>query len=114
AMALAPDEAFSRRSVTAQVFGLAWPTLIEQLLGLAVGLVNTYLVGHIGASALAAVGLSTQIVNLLIGLFSAVGVGSTALVARLVGADDPQEAERIAGQSFLLAVAIGLLTLPPC
>jgi len=113
-MALAPDEAFSRRSVTAQVFGLAWPTLIEQLLGLAVGLVNTYLVGHIGASALAAVGLSTQIVNLLIGLFSAVGVGSTALVARLVGADDPQEAERIAGQSFLLAVAIGLLTLPPC
>jgi putative MATE family efflux protein len=97
-----------------QVLGLAWPVLVEQLLGTAVGLVNTYIVGHLGAGAIAAVGLSTQIRALLMALFSAVGVGSTALVARHVGAQEPEEAAHIAGQSLLLSMVVGLCAALPC
>jgi hypothetical protein len=78
------------------------------------GLANTYVVGHLGAAALAAVGLSTQRTNFLVAFFSAVGVGSTALVARQVGAREREEAERTAGQSLLLAVVVGLLAVLPC
>jgi putative MATE family efflux protein len=88
--------------------------VIEQMLGTAVGLVNTYIVGHLGAAPLAAVSLSTQLSNLLMGLFSAVGVGSTALVARHIGAQEHREATQIAGQSLLLAVVVGLLAALPC
>ena len=107
-------ELFSRRSLASQVIGLAWPAVIEQLLGLTVSLINTYLVGHLGAAALAAVGLSGQLRMLMMGLFSAVGVGSTALVARHVGAREPEGAEIIAAQSLLLAVVVGLLAVLPC
>ena len=106
-------EVFSRRSIVSQVSGLAWPVVIEQLLGLAVGLINTYLVGHLGAAALAAVGLSTQLRMLLMGLFSAVGVGSTALVARHIGAQEPEQANIVAGQSVRLALVVGLLAVFP-
>jgi MATE family multidrug resistance protein len=104
----------SRRSIRTQVLGLAWPVVVEQLLGTAVGLVNTYIVAHLGTAALAAVGLSSQLAALLMALFSAVGVGSTALVARHTGAREPGEAAHIAGQSLLLAVAVGAAAALPC
>ena len=107
-------ELLSRRSIPLQVLDLAWPVLVEQLLGTAVVLVNTYIVGHLGASALAAVGLSTQLQALLMALFSAVGVGSTALVARHIGANQLRKANRVAGQSFFLSLAVGLLAAVPC
>lgn len=104
----------AHRSIVSQVLVLSWPVVIEQLLGTAVGLINTYIVGHLGAAALAAMGLGLQLTNLLIAVFSAVGVGSTALVARHIGAGESREAEHIAGQSLLLAVAVGLLAALPC
>lgn len=102
------------RGITAQVLSLAWPVVVEQMLGTAVGLVNTYIVGHLGAAALAAVGLGSQLVNLLTALFSAAGVGGMVLVARSIGAGERREAEVFAGQSLLLALAMGLLTAVPC
>jgi putative MATE family efflux protein len=104
----------SRRSISAQVLGLAWPVIVEQLLATAVGLTNTYIVSHLGAASLAAVGLSTQLSNLLIAMFSAVGVGSTALVARHIGAREQSKAEMLAGQSLLLAICVGLIAAVPC
>lgn len=74
-----------------------------------VGIVDTYLVGHLGAAALSAVGLANQGVLLSTAFFSAVGVGTTALVARHVGAQEPEAANRIAGQSLLLSSVIGLV-----
>lgn len=107
-------EVFSRRSIITQVLSLAWPVVIEQLLGTAVGLVNTYIVSHLGAASLATVGLNTQLRALLMALFSAVGVGSTALVARHIGAGETEEAEYIAGQSLTLALIVGLIAALPC
>lgn len=104
----------SYQGVTTQVLRLAWPVVVEQMLGTAVGLVNTYIVGHLGAAALAAVGLSSQLVMLLTAFFSAAGVGSTVLIARSIGAGNPQEAESFAGQSLILALAMGVLTAIPC
>ncbi|MEN8098406.1 MAG: MATE family efflux transporter, partial [Chloroflexota bacterium] len=43
-----------------RVLKLAWPAVLEQLLNMSVGLADTYIVGHLGASQLAAVGLSIQ------------------------------------------------------
>ncbi len=91
-----------------QVVVLAWPAVVEQLLNTSVGLVDAYLVGHLGAAALAGVGLSAQVMMLNWALFASVGVGATALVARYVGAGRPAEASRTATQALLLALAVGL------
>ena len=94
-------------SVRRNVLVLAWPAVLEQLLNMSVGLVDTYIVGHLGASQLAGVGLSMQTLQIVWALFSAIGVGSTALVARHIGAKEPKVAERVAQQSMLLAFAVG-------
>jgi putative MATE family efflux protein len=96
-------------TVRRRVTTLAWPAVVEQILNMSVGLVDTYIVGHLGAASLAAVGLSVQGLNVLWAVFSAIGVGSTALVARHIGAGDEETANRVAGQSILIALVAGLL-----
>ena len=97
-------------SVRRRVLTLAWPAVVEQLLNMSVGLVDTYIVGHLGAASLAAVGLSLQSLYLFWALFAAIGVGSTALVARRMGAQEQEAANAVARQSILLAFLIGMFT----
>ncbi len=90
------------------VLGLAWPAVLEQLLNIVVDWTDAYLAGHLGTVALAAVGLSGQLTNLVAVFFGALGVGATALVARAVGAGDRDQAGRITFQALLGAGALGL------
>jgi putative MATE family efflux protein len=92
-----------------RVFTLAWPAVLEQVLAVMISLVDTFIVGHLGAAALAGVGLGGQLLNLSISLLGTVGVGSTALVARHIGAGEPDKAARIGRQSIMLATAIGVM-----
>lgn len=74
------------------------------------------MVGHLGAAAITAVGLSMQPLWLVHGFFMGLGAGTTALIARFTGARQAAEADRVAHQSFLLGTALALLfavlTLP--
>lgn len=81
----------------------------EQLLSMMVGIVDTYLVGHLGAAPLAAVGLANQWVFMANTLFGAIATGSTALIARFIGARDPEQADRVLRQSVLMGALIGIL-----
>jgi len=93
---------------TGAVLKLALPATAELLLNMVVDMVNTYLVGHLGAASLAGVGLASQWVMTAMVLFSAVGTGATALIARQVGARDWATANRVLGQAVALSFAIGL------
>ena len=94
---------------THSVLNLALPAVGEQMLNMLVGLADTFMVGHLGASAVAAVGLSNQAVMLVTTFFAAVATGVTALVARHIGARETGSAEGILGQGYLLGAALGLL-----
>ena len=91
-----------------EVLRLALPATGEQLLSMMVSIVDTMLVGHLGASALAAVSLATQWTFMAVTLFTAVSTGSTALVARSVGGKDWDTANRTVRQSMLVGLCIGL------
>jgi MATE family multidrug resistance protein len=90
------------------VLRLALPAVGEQVLNTTVGLVDTYLVGHLGAASIAAVSISNQVVMLAHVLMAAVATGSTVLVARAIGAQDPKTAARTVNQSALLAIVLGI------
>ena len=106
---LRTDPALARRVMT-----LAWPAVAEQTLAMMIGLVDFYIVGHLGAAALDGVGLGSQILNLTVAFLGAVGVGSTALVARHIGAKEPDDATHTAQQSIVVAAVIGLLMALVC
>lgn len=122
----APDETIrrpraqaARRSHSAirrEIFRLAWPVFAENILATLTQVVDMIMVGHLGAAAITAVGLSFQPFWLVQGFFMGLGAGTTALVARLTGAGDRENAVRVAHQSLLLSIALavffGLTTMP--
>ncbi len=93
-----------------KVLRLALPATGEQMLGMMVGIVDTFLVGHLGAASLAAVGLANQWVFLAHTLLGAIGTGSTALIARFTGALEPETANSVLRQSMLVALLVGMLS----
>ncbi|MBS3985252.1 MAG: MATE family efflux transporter [Selenomonadales bacterium] len=102
----------SVEEVRGQVVRLALPAIIEQVLMSLIHMVDMVMVGSLGAGAIAAVGLSNQPMFAAQALFSAVSVGNTALISRLMGARDIEGANHAAKQSLLLALVLsGLLTV---
>ena len=100
------------RLVTGQVdtrrntLHLAWPAIVENLLHTMVGIVDTAMVGRLGAASLAAAGLGNQISMLGLTVFSALATGSTALVARHIGANESPKASDVARQSLVLGLLV--------
>jgi putative MATE family efflux protein len=88
----------------------------ENLLATLTQVVGMIMVGHLGAAAITAVGLSFQPLWLIQGFFMGLGAGTTALVARLTGAGQHQDTVAVARQGLLLAALLaavcGALTLP--
>lgn len=99
-------------SLPRQVWVVAvWP-MLEQMMSSLVGFVDASLAGHLQVESVEstnAVGVAS-FVTWLMGLFQgAIGVGSTALIARAVGGNHRREANSAVGQSMIIALVWGLM-----
>ncbi len=82
---------------------LALPALAEQFLVMLVGFSDTLLTGrYLEEQHLAAIGLMTYLLWFFHTLFQTVGIGAMAMVARYVGAGNPEMARRVTNQAVLL------------
>jgi len=89
-------------------FKLALPAITEMLMHTLLGFADMAMVGSLGASAIAAIGLSDMPMMTAMSLFAAISVGTTALVARAIGAKNPIEASKIAKQSLLISIIMAI------
>ena len=97
---------------------LALPVLAGNLLDMFVGFTDTWLAGNYLATArhLAAINLVAYLLWLMVSLFSLVSIGTTAIVARFVGAEDYTLARQAANQAlflgaFVCAAPVVLITI---
>ena len=97
------------RPVLITIIMLAWPTMLEQILQVAVQYVDSAMVGRLGAEATAAVGATTTVSWLIGSTVSAVGTGFMAYIARAWGAKRYEDAGRAAAQSVLAVLFCGLV-----
>lgn len=74
-------------------------------------LIDTAIVGHLGTTQLAALGLAGVVLSGAFTLFNFLEYGSTSQVARLHGAGRASDAGMLAAQSLWIAVAIGAVLL---
>lgn len=107
--AVAPEQLDDDRTIRRLVFNLAWPVIVENLLQTAIGVIDLLMVSRLGAAAIAGVGVSVQILFVILAGIAAIATGTTVLVARFVGAKEFGEANRALKQSVLLAIALGVL-----
>ncbi|MDE6026182.1 MAG: MATE family efflux transporter [Lachnospiraceae bacterium] len=89
---------------------LAVPTVIEEILSTLLQYVDTAMVGHLGEEATAAVNVTTTITWLVSSIYSAVGIGILAMIAKATGQKDETLVKSISKQAVLLVVVIGTLT----
>ena len=87
---------------------LAWPCVLENLTVIMISFIDAAMIGVLGPSATAAVGVNASPSWLLGGIVQALGVGGTALVARLIGAGDSGEAGRVSGIVFRMSLVLSL------
>lgn len=87
---------------------LSWPIAIEMLLQFLMGTVDTLMVSHIGDQAVSAVGISNQVVQSALTLFSLINAGVGVVVARKWGAGRKDDARRTAIIALKVNVLVGL------
>lgn len=96
-----------------EIWRLSWPLVLTMIVNAAVGLLDTWVAGHAGPVAQAAVGLTMQLILLINATTTAVSIGAQALVARFVGAKAWTDAGRAAQQALLLGLVLSLATIGP-
>ena len=92
----------ARLSPSRAALELAWPGIIEQSVS-AVGTAAVFaFVGHLGATATAAVGAASQFLFLLFPVWRSLAIGTIAVVSRRMGEGRPAEAADATRQSLIL------------
>lgn len=89
------------------IFMLAIPVIIENILQVLLGTTDTLFAGKLDGNAIAGIGVTNLVMNIYIAFFTAVGVGTTAIIARKIGDQKLEEAENALKQSVILGGLIG-------
>lgn len=94
--------------ILSEVLRFAFPLMLTTAMQLMFNTVDMAVVGRFTSStALAAVGATVPVVNLLVGIFTGLSVGVNVLVSRYYGAQNAKELSETVHTSILLSVFIG-------
>jgi putative MATE family efflux protein len=108
------DRSLVEGAIGPAVWKLAWPTMLQNAIAGLQGMVDHILVGNlIGYTANAAIGVSWQIFLVVIVFMASLFTGQAVLVARFVGACQPDKVNRTVYQAFLTAMAMFVFLLAP-
>ena len=89
------------------VWRIAWPTMLQNVVAGLQGIIDHVMVGHfVGYTANAAIGVSWQIIIVVIVFITSLFTGMAVLVSRFAGANEPEKVNRVVYQAFLTAFVI--------
>jgi putative MATE family efflux protein len=100
---------WTQGSLVKNLLSMSWPVMISTTINIMGPTTDMIWIGRLGSNTIAGVGVSglaVQVANaLVLGIFT----GTSALVARFIGAKDETSANRVAQQAFVLSGAFSLL-----
>ncbi|MGM0861549.1 MATE family efflux transporter [Bacillus atrophaeus] len=92
------------------LFSLTWPIFIEVSLYMFMGNADTLMLSQYSDNSVAAVGVSNQILNLIIVMFSFIATGTTIIISQFLGSKQKKEAIEVAyvsiGANFVISLVI--------
>ncbi|MCJ8330906.1 MAG: MATE family efflux transporter [Lentisphaeria bacterium] len=95
-----------------KIFAMAWPNILYALLDRSMGLVDMWLAGDLSADAIAAVGLSQQILFLIIILTIALTSGAMPLIGQHLGNKNMSMVKHCSAQILRGMVLCSFLLIP--
>jgi len=99
----------TKAEIRKTILSFSWPIIAELMLMSLIGVVNLSMVGHLGAYALSAAGLTNQPVFICLAVFQSFNVGATALVSRFIGSKEYREAKAVVIQTMIVSTLLGLI-----
>jgi putative MATE family efflux protein len=108
------DRSIVEGPIAPAVWRLAWPTMLQNVIGGLQGIVDHAMVGHfVGYTGNAAIGVAFQIFLVVIVFVTSLFTGMSVLVARFAGANEPEKVNRTVYQAFLASIALCVGVLAP-
>ncbi len=98
---------FSKRDL----YKLIVPLIIEQVLAVTIGMVDTVMVSSVGEAAVSGISLVDAINNLFIQVFSALATGGAVVAAQYLGRREPENACASAKQLIYSITALALIIM---
>ena len=100
---------YTEGSIARATFLLAVPMILEMSMESVFAIVDIFFVASLGAEAVATVGLTESVISLLYAVAIGLSMGTTAMVSRRIGEEDPAAAAQAAGQALWIGVVVSLL-----
>ena len=104
------DRSLVEGPLSPAVWRLAWPTMVQNVIAGLQGVIDHAMVGQfVGYTANAAIGVSWQVIIVVIVFISSLFSGMGVLVARFAGANQPEKVNRVVYQAFLTALGLSIV-----
>ncbi len=97
---------FTQERIGRAIALLSIPMVLEMMMESLFAVVDMFWVAHLGADAVATVGLTEAVLTLLFTIALGLSIATTAMVARRIGEKNPKEAAEVAVQALLLGVIV--------
>lgn len=91
-----------------QLQKLIYPLIIEQVLAITVGMVDTVMISYAGESAMSGVSLVDMINTLMINIFIAVSTGGAVILSQYLGSKNTKQASKAASQLIMISTIIAV------
>lgn len=88
---------------------MAVPTITAQLITTIYNLVDTYFVSILGTNATAAVGVNSSLERMITVIGSLIGAGACSYIARLLGAQEEEHANKVLSTSIFTGIGLGII-----
>ncbi len=96
-------------SIIRNVWVLACPMMVANILQTAFNVVDMIWVGRLGTEAIAGVAMSGVVLMVIITLVIGVSTGTQSLIARFIGAKNQANAENVAMQSLIIGAFLSII-----
>ena len=106
ALAGAHGRDFTTGPIGRAIFILAVPMVLEMVMESVFAVVDVFVAAHLGADAVATVGLTESFMTLIYALAMGVSIGAGAMIARRIGEKDHDGAAHTAAQVLLFGLAM--------
>jgi putative MATE family efflux protein len=108
------DRTLIEGPINQALWKLAWPTMLQNIIGGLQGIIDHAMVGHfVGYTGNAAIGVSWQIFLVVVVFVSSLYSGMGVLVARFTGAGEADKVNRVVYQALLTSIVIAWFILAP-
>jgi len=105
---------YTTGSLNRAILLLAVPMVLEMVLESLFAVVDVFWVGHLGANAVATVGLTESMLSLVFAVGMGLSLSTTAMVARRIGEKDPEGAAVAGVQAIILGLVVSVAIGVPC